>query len=355
MRTGVANLPLHAGRAPRWLFEKMVRLGREISLAVVYEFSPSTFLLCLSDPVWFQSFGCVLGFDWHSSGVTTTVCGALKMGLKGLEKGTRIFVAGGKGKTSRKTPQEIEKFAQKFSFDAKPLIYASKISAKVDNSAIQDGYQLYHHNFFGMINGENWAVVQQGMSLKNHLARRYHWLSENVDDFVCEPHTGIISERKGKTLNLVDKKSSETRFVSSQLAGEKPERLIGYLEKIQSLNLPCEHEVRISDLKRGTLKRIFLKTYEKKPGNFEELLGIYGVGPKTIRALSLISELIYGTKPSYQDPAMFSFAHGGKDGYPYPVNRKTYEESIDILHKAIKKAKIGKREKIEAIKQLRLC
>lgn len=324
-------------------------------MAIVYEFCPLAFLEHLSNPAWFQSFGCVLGFDWHSSGVTTTVCGALKMGLAGLEKETGIFVAGGKGKVSRRTPQEIEGLGQKYSFDTKSLIYASKMSAKVDNTAIQDGYQLYHHSFFGTVDGKKWVVVQQGMNPQCHLARRYHWLSEKVDDFVCEPHTGIISERKGKALNLVDKKSKKTRTVSSQLAGEKPGKLIGYLEKIYSLDLPQEHEVRISDLKKESLKRIFLKTYERKPENFEQLLGIYGVGPKTIRALSLISELIYGAKPSYDDPAKFSFAHGGKDGYPYPVNRRTYEESIEILHKAIKKAKIGRREKIEAIRQLRLC
>lgn len=366
MRTGIANLPLHSGRAPRWLFRKMTRLGREIALIIIEEFSPQAFLERLSDPSWFQSFGCVLGFDWHSSGLTTTVCGALKAGLENLEKETGIFIAGGKGKTSRKTPQEIENFGQKFSFDAHPLIYASKISAKVDNSAVQDGYQLYHHNFFGTIDGKRWAVVQQGMSsdvpgvssdrfgMRGGWARRYHWLSENVSDFVCEPHAGIISEKKGKVLNLVDKKSGRTRIISSQLAGEKPEKLIGYLEKIQTLDLPHQHEVKIKNLKKASLRRIFLKTYEKKPENFEELLSIYGVGPKTIRALSLISELIYETKPSYEDPAKFSFAHGGKDGHPYPVNKETYENSIEILHTAIKKAKIGRREKIEAIRQLRL-
>jgi len=356
MRTGIANLPLHYGRAPKWLFEKMVRLGREISLAIVNEFSPQVYLERLADPFWFQSFGCVLGFDWHSSGVTTTVCGALKMGLTGLEKETGIFLAGGKGRASRKTPQEIENFGQRYSFSAQPLVYASKMSAKVDNSAVQDGYQLYHHSFFGTIDGKNWAVVQQGMSANKFSgwARRYHWLSEKVTDFVCEPHSGIIADQKGETLNLIAEESNQTRLISSQLAQEKPEKLITLLEKIQNLDLPCGHEIKINNLKKESLNRIFLKTYQKQPENFEQLLGIYGVGPKTIRALSLISELIYGTKPSYQDPAKFSFAHGGKDGHPYPVNQETYEKSIEILHQAIKKAKIGRREKIEAIRQLRV-
>lgn len=358
MRTGVANLPLHFGRAPRWLFEKMTRLGREITLAIIYEFSPQVFLERLSDPCWFQSFGCTLGFDWHSSGLTTTLCGALKIGLKDLEKESGIFVAGGKGKASRKTPQEIENLGQKFSFAAAPLIYASKMSAKVDSSAVQDGYQLYHHSLFGTIDGKGWTVVQQGMSLdrlgiKGGWARRYHWLSESVSDFVCEPHSGIISEKKGKTLNMVAEESGRARVVSSQLAQEKPEKLIKFLDKIQILNFPYQHEVDVKSLRKESLKRIFLKTYKKQPENFEQLLGIYGVGPKTIRALSLISELIYGAKPSYEDPAKFSFAHGGKDGYPYPVNKETYQESIEILHRAIKKAKLGRREKIETIRQLR--
>lgn len=354
MRTGVANLPLHYGSAPRWLFEKMTRLGKEITLAIIYEFSPKVFLERLSDPFWFQSFGACLGFDWHSSGVTTTVCGALKVGLKGLGKETGVFIAGGKGRTSRRTPLEIERLGQRFSFNAVPLVYASKMSAKVDNTAVQDGYQLYHHCLFGTIDGEGWTVVQQGMMPNYYLARRYHWLSESVSDFVCEPHSGIISEIRGEALNMVAKKSSQARMVSSQLARERPEKLVKFIEKIQTLNLPHKHEINAKNLRKESLRRIFLKTYERKPENFEKLLGIYGVGPKTIRALSLISELIYGAKPSYEDPAKFSFAHGGKDGHPYSVDRVTYDSSIDILHTAIKKAKLGRREKIEAIRQLRM-
>jgi len=359
MKTGVATLPLHFGRVPSWLFEKMVRLGREISLTIVEEFSPQVFLAKLADPYWFQSFGCVLGFDWHSSGLTTTVCGALKYGLVGLEKDTGIFIAGGKGRTSRKTPQELTALGQKFSFDSNPLVYASRMSAKVDNTALQDGYQLYHHTFFGTIKEGNWAVVQQGMSLdrlgmKKGWARRYHWLSDTLHDFVCEPHSGIISHAQGRALNMTAKEAEECRKVSAKLSCQKPEKLISQVSKIQTLKMPKEHPVSLVNLNPKILKKIFLKTYEQKPENFKALLGITGVGPKTIRALALISELIYGTPPSYRDPAKFSFAHGGKDGTPYPVNKEEYEKSIEILRLAIRKAKIGQREKIEAIRQLNL-
>lgn len=370
MRTGTATLPLHWGSTPAWLFEKMTRLAREITVAIIQEYGPKVMLEKLSDPFWFQSLGCVLGFDWHSSGLTTTVCGALKEGVRGLEKELNFFVAGGKGKTSRKTPGEIEVFSQKYSFDSQPLVYASKISAKVDNNALQDDYQLYHHNFFFTKNGR-WAVVQQGMDPDTRLARRYHWWSEKLENFVNEPHAAICCKERGRgVLNLVASQSQKNRRVSTKISHEKPKKLIHWLKKIQSkcdgrativtslshpnLNLPQRDFIRTSDLNPKRLEKVFLKTYERRAENFEELLGTPGVGAKTIRALSLISELIYGAKPSYQDPARFSFAHGGKDGTPYPVDRKTYDSSIMLLHDAVKKAKIGRREKIEAIRRLRL-
>lgn len=350
MKTGIANLPLHFGSTPSWLFEKMKELAREISLVLVSEYGQEEFLKRLSDPFWFQSFGCLLGFDWHSSGLTTTVCGALKEGLRGLENDLGIFVCGGKGKTSRKTPEEIEKIAHRFSLNPHSLVYASKISAKVDNTALQDGYQLYHHTFFFNKEGQ-WAVVQQGMNEQTSFARRYHWLSDNISDFVCEPHSGIASEkRERKVLNMVAKESEKAREISTKVALEKPEKNIKQIKKIQELSMPYEHEIR--NFRPENLKRIFLKTYEKKPKDFENLLGIYGVGPKTIRALSLISELIYGTKPSYKDPARFSFAHGGKDGYPYPVDKKQYEKSIEILKTAVQHSKIGYYEKLDALRRL---
>ncbi|MDI6704273.1 MAG: DUF763 domain-containing protein [bacterium] len=352
MKTGVANLPLHYGKTPLWLFQRMQRLAREITIFIVSEFSNEEMLKRLSDPFWFQAFGCVLGFDWHSSGLTTTVCGALKEGIKGLERDLGLFVAGGKGKVSRCTPNEIEKFADIASFDPQHLIYASKMSAKVDSAALQDGYQLYHHTFIFTKSG-SWGVIQQGMNERNRYARRYHWLSSELKDFVCEPHFGICSDSiEERVLNMVADEAFEARSISTHLSKEKPDKLLIELKKLKNLELPSYHQVLIRDLHPDRLNKIFLKTYEEQPNNFEELLGIPGVGPKTIRAISLISEIIYGASPSFRDPVRFSFAHGGKDGHPYPVNREGYDQSIEILRTAISSSKIGNREKIDAIKRL---
>ncbi|MDZ7262039.1 MAG: DUF763 domain-containing protein, partial [candidate division KSB1 bacterium] len=292
-----------------------------------------------------------LGFDWHSSGVTTTVCGALKEGIKGIERELGLFVAGGKGGASRQTPLEIQKVGDLISLEVEPLIYASKMAAKVDNNALQDGYQLYHHCFIFTKDG-SWCVVQQGMNDQTHYARRYHWLSTQVKDFVCEPHSAICCDLKGKPLNMVAEESEQARLVSTQLSHQKPEILTRELKKIQNLVLPERHPVLIKDIHPDRLEKIFLKTYEQQPENFEQLLGLQGVGPKTIRALSLIAELVYGAKPSFRDPARFSFAHGGKDGYPYPVNRAGYDRSIEILRKAISSAKIGRQDQMEALRRL---
>lgn len=351
MKTGVANLPLHFGQAPSWLFSRMTKLSREISIFVVIKFGPEEFIKRLSHPVWFQSLGCVLGFDWHSSGLTTTTCGAIKEGLKGLEKDLGVFVCGGKGATSRKTPEEIQKKCDDSNHRTK-LIYASKISAKVDNTALQDGYQLYHHNFFFTRDGK-WTVVQQGMNTNNHMARRYHWFSEEVKDFVEEPESAICCDKKGKPLNLVAKESNQSRKATAFLAGQKPEKNLKNLKKIVfSLNLPLRHQILAKDLKKDYLSRIFLKTYQERPENFENLLMIKGVGPKTLRALTLLAEVLYGIKPSYQDPVRYSFAHGGKDGIPYPVDRKIYDQSINILEEAIRNAKVSPREKDGAFRRL---
>jgi len=355
MKTGTAHLPLHYGVAPYWLFTKMVKLAREISLVLLTEYDGQEYLRRLANPYWFQSLGCVLGFDWHSSGLTTTTCGALKEALKPLEKEAGFFVCGGKGKTSRKTPQEIKELGQKYSFNDKPLVYASKITAKVDNNALQDGYQLYHHCLFLTKKGE-WAVVQQGMNPFNRWARRYHWLSEKVSDFVNEPHSAIASqniEQTGrKVLNLVHHESQKNREISTEVSKEKPERIMATLKRLPQSNLPKRHEILITDINPQRLEKIFLSTYEKQPENFEKLLGMKGVGPKTIRALSLIAELVYGAPASTLDPARFSFAHGGKDGTPYPVDRKTYDGSIEFLKKALSKAKIGYYEKLHAFRRL---
>ena len=352
-RTGIANLPLHYGKAPRWLFQRMVKLAREITIVIVSDFGAEEMLRRLSHPYWFQAFGCILGFDWHSSGVTTTLCGALKEGVKGLEQELGLFVAGGKGATSRKTPSEIEVWGDRLSLDPVPLVYASRMSAKVDSSAIQDGYQLYHHNFLFAANG-SWAVVQQGMNEKTRYARRYHWLGEAVSNFVNEPHSAILSDSRGQSLNLVAVESDTARTSIAEIAvNEKPEKMLADLKKIKTLDLPARHQIVTADLHPDSLSKILLSAYERQPHDFEELLGLRGVGPKTIRALSLISELVYGIAPSYRDPARYSFAHGGKDGIPYPVDRKTYDQSIELLQRAIRKTKLGLKEKEEAMGRLR--
>ncbi len=352
-RTGVANLPLHGGKAPRWLFERMTRLGREITIAIITEYGTQEMLNRLSDPYWFQALGCVLGFDWHSSGVTTTVCGALKEGIKELQPELGFFIAGGKGGTSRKTPSEIEAYGNLLKTDFSPLIYASRMSAKVDNSALQDGYQLYHHVFF-FNNKGSWAVVQQGMNETNLYARRYHWLGEMVSDFVCEPHSGICTQTTADVLNLVANESGQARETIAQIASQdKPDQIVDELKKIKSLELPARHALVAGDINPDRLFKIFAHTYEQQPENFEKLLGLEGVGPKTLRALSLISELVYEVPVSLRDPALYSFAHGGKDGIPYPVDRKNYDRSIEILHSALERARVGDTDKIAAIKRLK--
>jgi len=333
MRTGTAHLPLHYGKAPRWLFQRMKELARLVTIFIVSEMGTEAMLTKLSDPFWFQAFGCVLGFDWHSSGLTTTVCGALKEGVKGIEKDLGLFVAGGKGGASRKTPSEIESAGNFLGKDPSTLIYASKMSAKVDSSALQDGYQLYHHCFI-FSKDSLWTVVQQGMNTSTRYARRYHWLGKDIKDFVCEPHSAVCCDKKGNPLNMVAKESTKARLITTSIAREKPEIVISDLKKLQNLNLPAHHHVLLKDINPERLSKIFLTTYANQPENFEKLLGIKGVGPKTIRALSLISELVYGIAPSFNDPVRYSFTHGGKDGHPYPVDRKNYDLSISILKKS---------------------
>jgi hypothetical protein len=352
-RTGIANLPLHYGKVPPWLFERMCQLAREITIVTVTEFGTEEMLRRLSNPFWFQAFGCVLGYDWHSSGVTTTVCGALKEGMRGLERELGLFVAGGKGRTSRKTPAEIENTGHLLKVNPSSLVYASRMSAKVDNSALQDGYQLYHHSFFFTKDG-SWAVVQQGMNEVNRYARRYHWLGEKVVDFVCEPEAAICSQTRGEALNLVALESAKARDVITRVAAEeRPNKIVGQLNRLKTLNLPQRPYISLEDIHPHRLGKIFLSAYEHKPESFESLLALEGIGPKTLRALSLISELVYDTPVSLRDPASYSFAHGGKDGYPYPVDRKTYDSSIQFLAQAVEKAKIGDKDKLEAFKRLR--
>ncbi len=354
MKTGVAHLPLHGGKAPRWLFERMKKLARQITLMIVEEYGPREMLERLSDPFWFQAFGCVLGFDWHSSGLTTTVGGALKEGLRGIEKETGFFVGGGKGAVSRKTPLEIESWCQKLALDPAPLVYASRMSAKVDSAALQDGFQLYHHNFFFTDDGQ-WCVVQQGMNGETRYARRYHWQGRADLDFACEPHSAVCSDFRGSVLNLVAREGRDCREASVRLACDVPARVVPEIRKCEELFLPSRHEIRVPlDIDPKRLYRVLLKTYECQPRNFEALLGMEGVGAKTLRALSLISELVHGARPSFRDPVRYSFAHGGKDGHPYPVDREVYDRSIRILKTALDKARLEHSERLAAFKRLAL-
>jgi hypothetical protein len=350
-RTGTAQLPLHGGKAPAWLFSRMVKLSREITIHIVEEYGPEEMLRRLSDPFWFQAFGCVLGFDWHSSGVTTTVTGALKEGMRGLERDLSFFAGGGKGAASRQTPSEITGACERLSLDPRPLVYASRMSAKVDSAAVQDGYQLYHHAFFFTPSGA-WCVVQQGMNDDNGMARRYHWLSTRVESYVNEPHAAVCAEQEAPTLNLVASESDPVRAASAELARGKPSVVFDALRATPALTMPKRHSVSIADVNPRYLEKILLKTYERAPEDFETLLGMEGVGARTLRALALTSEIIYGTPASTRDPARFSFAHGGKDGFPYPVHVETYDKTVELLRAAVNKAGIDRSERVKALKRL---
>ena len=369
-RTGFAHLPLHPGRAPAWLFGRMTRLAREITAHVVADRGAEEMLRRLADPFWFQAFGCVLGFDWHSSGVTTTVTGALKEGIKGLEHELGLYAQGGKGLTSRKTPREIVARCDDLSIDPEPLVYASRMAAKVDSAAVQDGYQLYHHTFFFTRAG-HWSVVQQGMSDATGTARRYHWLSESLHSFVNDPHEAICSDTRVDTLNLVAGEHDALRRASVELATGSPDRVLDVVRRQRGgphacrlpfetetspdpllLNMPERHALTLQDVDPRRLHTVLLSTYDRAPEDFETLLGLQGVGARTLRALALVSEVIWGTPASTRDPARFAFAHGGKDGTPFPVDRATYDQTIDALHRAMAKAHVDRSEKVDALKRL---
>ncbi len=358
-RTGIANLPLHGGKAPRWLFDRMVKLAGGITEVLVYEYGQDEFLRRISDPYWFQAFSCVLGFDWHSSGTTTTACGALKVAIDPEEYGLKV--AGGKGRTSRRTLAEIDETADLFTLstsDIEKLKYSSKMSAKIDNNCVQDEYQLYHHSFIFTERGD-WVVIQQGMN--DSYARRYHWLSDSVESFVEEPHVGICGDKKEESvLDLTSVDSRYTRDISLDLIRDDPKSLAKYLKpskqkqlkEFAELSMPSHHPILDINLSKRDMD-ILQKAYEIQPESYEELVYIKGMGPKKIRALALISDLVYGTYPSWKDPVKYSFAHGGKDGFPYPVDREVYDTSIQTLADAIEGAKLDNKDRYYAIKRLR--
>lgn len=316
---------------------------------------PDGFLARIADPFWFQALGCLLGFDWHSSGLTTTTCGALKEGLRGRAHDLGLHIAGGKGAASRKTPDEIRAACESSGLDAEALVYASRMSAKVDSAAVQDGFQIYHHCFMFTASGR-WAVVQQGMNEDTGWARRYHWLGRNGHPFVCDPHAAICSDGTGPVVNLVAAEASDSRTATAAVSRLPPEALMRDLRHALAaaphLDLPARHRILRTDIHPDRLAQTFLRTYARQPETFETLLGLPGVGPQCLRALSLLGQLLYGAAPSFRDPARFSFAHGGKDGIPFPVDRQTYDTTATVLERAVRDARLGQTESLDALRRL---
>lgn len=365
--TGIARLPLHYGKAPRWLVSRMQNLAREIATIMINEHGTDAFLRRISDPFWFQALGCVLGYDWHSSGVTTVLTGVLKCAVTPDLHG--LAVCGGKGNASRRTPFEIVEASEKLGLSSKEtqiLSYASRMSAKVDNAAIQAGYHLYHHAFIVTERGK-WAVVQQGMNPADRVARRYHWLSESASSLVVEPHNAVVCDRKhDMVLDMTARDSEACRKTSVDLVKEPPAKLMRLVLPPKHANQRLLQEWLPTSAKASGMRTVSVlsmpqninwkalqQVYEFQPQNYEELLAFRGVGPATVRGLALIAELIYGNKPSWKDPVKYSFAYGGKDGVPYPVDRKAMDESIQILRQAVEEAKIGGKQKMRSLQKLR--
>lgn len=379
--TGHADLPLHGGTVPKWLADRMMQMGSLIIESIITNFGKKEVLVRLSDPLWFQSLGAVMGMDWHSSGITTSVMYALKRGINKRAKDFGLCVCGGRGKYSRRTPDELMFLANATGLDGTKLINSSKLVAKVDSTAVQDGFQLYMHNFV-LSNEGDWTVIQQGMNIESKTARRYHWSSENLKSFIEEPHTGITGENQGLILNLTAKDAKETRSHILDFSKENPDKIIKEIQNVfkheeninkikliknnniliaqnktiasetRSIVMPHHHEVRAKDVNLKRLGAVLATAYESQPQNFEGLLLTPGLGPRTIQSLTLVSEVIYGTPSRFTDPARFSFAHGGKDGHPFPVPLKIYDDSIRILHESIERSKLGYKDKSECIKRL---
>lgn len=347
-RSGTADLPLHYGHVPKWLAERMSRLGLAITEAIIAEYGTAEVLKRLSDPFWFQSLGAVMGMDWHSSGITTSVMGALKSAVNPLSKELGLYICGGKGKSSRHTPQELLYYSDRYGLNGNELVRCSKLSAKVDNTALQDGFQLYMHSFVVNTDGL-WTVVQQGMQNEGFTARRYHWHSSTMKSFVDVPHTAICGVNQGPILNMVAKEALAARDAMLSMTTEHPSRI---LAEVQHLVLPNHHEVKAKDVDLKRLGAMLWLTQENQPADFEELLLLQGMGPRTLQSMALVSEVIYGTPSRFSDPARFSFAHGGKDGHPFPVPVKVYDETVSILSKAVHQAKIGQADKLHAIQKL---
>jgi hypothetical protein len=366
-RSGSADLPLHGGRIPRWLAERMTRLGAVICEAVVQDYGRDELLRRLAHPFWFQSFGAVMGMDWHSSGITTSVIGALKRGLQPLSKELGLHVCGGRGRHSRATPGELVAIGERVGFDGAALARASRLVAKVDSAAVQDGFQLYLHGFIVADDGK-WTVVQQGMKDATGTARRYHWLSEGLGSFVEAPHAAIDGPGQGRIVNLTDRRAAPSRLAQldllATLGPNGIAREIASLEPrteapaasdqplLPHLVMPCHHDVRAGDVVLRRLHGTLAAAADRAPADFADLLLVPGVGERTVKALAMVAEVVHGTPCRFTDPARFSFAHGGKDGHPFPVPVKVYDETIRVLKTAVTKAKLGRAEELGAIRRL---
>lgn len=347
-RSGFADLPLHGGRVPPWLAERMEKLGTAIVESIVYHYGAAAFLSRLSDPFWFQALGSVMGMDWHSSGITTSVLGALKRGLNPRAHELGIYVCGGRGKQSRKTPSELLSVADRRSLDGDALVRTSRLTAKIDNNALADGFQIYLHSFLVTAEGD-WAVVQQGLNDATGLARRYHWHSASVRDFTSEPHTGIVGENEGVILNLVDRRAKPAQDALLTIASEPPDKTISELQK---LVMPVHHDVRAENVDLKRLGAVLAVSYERQLRDFASLLLTENLGPRTLQTLALVAEVVHGTPSRFSDPARFSFALGGKDRHPFPVPLKTYDESLAVLRRSLDAAKLGDTDKVEGFKRL---
>ncbi len=347
-RSGVADLPLHGGRVPPWLAERMTKLGTAITETIIIDYGTSAFLSRLSDPFWFQALGAVMGMDWHSSGITTSVMGALKRGLGPRAEELGIYVCGGRGRFSRNTPHELRSIADRRGFDGEALVRTSRLTARVDNNAIADGFQIYLHSFVVTSQGE-WAVVQQGLNDRSGRARRYHWHSASVRDFVAEPHSGIVGDNQGTIMNLVANAAKPAQSALLDIAREKP---AATLSAARHLSLPAHHEVRAKNVDLKRLGAVLAVAYERDLHDFAELLLLENLGPRTLQSLALVAEVVHGAPTRFTDPARFSFAHGGKDRHPFPVPLKTYDESLNFLRRSLDAARVGDREKLDGFRRL---
>ncbi len=347
-RSGYADLPLHGGRVPQWLAERMTKLGTAIAESVLYHYGTSELLSRLSDPFWFQALGGVMGMDWHSSGITTSVLGALKRGLNPRAEELGISICGGRGRHSRRTPDELRAIGDRTGLDGDKLAETSRLTARVDNNAIADGFQLYLHSFIVSSAGE-WTVVQQGMNEATALARRYHWHSAAVRDFTLQPHTAIVGEHQGVIMNLVDGQARPAQDAMLAAVREHPEAT---LREAQRLVMPPHHDVRADNVDLKRLGAVLAVAYEREFHDFASLLLLEKLGPRTLQSLALIAEVVHGAPTRFADPARFSFALGGKDRHPFPVPLKTYDESIAVLRRSLDSAKLGDKEKMDGFRRL---